>query len=339
MNSELILTLQPSGKQITATGNETILNAALRQQVVLPYGCKNGACGACKSKITEGDYTQGEHSANALTSAEKNQGYALLCCTTAQSALTIECRELQGVGDIPIRKLPCRVASLEKVIDDVMIIKLQLPANEKLQFLPGQYIDMLLRDGSRRSYSIANIPEASDQLELHIRHMPGGVFTDQVFSTLKEKDLLRFEGPMGSFFLRKDSDKPIIMLASGTGFAPIKALIEQIRHHGIERSVHLYWGSRKRKDIYHHEFAMQWAKELPNLDYVPVLSEDSDWSGRKGFVHQAVLEDFSDLSGHEVYACGAPAMVAAAKQDFIAKANLPEAAFFADAFTSLADNS
>ena len=249
-------------------------------------------------------------------------------------------REIAGVDGVQIKKLPCRVMSIERRADDVIVLKLQLPANERLQFRAGQYLEFILKDGTRRSYSMANAPYLEGPLELHIRHMPGGKFTDHVFGTMKERDILRFEGPLGTFFLREDSDKPIVLLASGTGFAPIKAIVEQARHLGIERPMTLYWGARRKSDIYLYDLAEQWARELPNFKFVPVLSEaapEDQWAGRTGFVHNAVIEDLPDLSGYQVYACGAPAMVEAAQRDFTRVTGLPEDEFYADSFTSAAD--
>ncbi len=242
----------PSGRQFQAEDGETILAAALRQGIGLPYGCKNGACGSCKGHVREGSIVQGNHSPNALTAQEATEGRALFCCATPASDVTIEVREVHGAGDVPIKKIPCRVASLEKAAPDVTIVKLQLPATERMQFLAGQYVEFILRDGKRRSYSLANPPHADGPVELHIRHMPGGAFTDYVFGAkegqpaMKERDILRFEGPLGSFFLREASDKPIILLASGTGFAPIKAIIEHAAFVGIQRPMTLYWAAAVR---------------------------------------------------------------------------------------------
>jgi CDP-4-dehydro-6-deoxyglucose reductase len=212
-----------------------------------------------------------------------------------------------------------------------------------LKYRAGQYVEFILRDGSRRSYSMANAPEQLGEppmLELHLRHMPGGKFTDHVFTAMKEKEILRVEGPLGSFFLREDSAKPIVLLASGTGFAPIKALIEHMRAQAIARPAVLYWGCRTRADLYLNDWAVQAAADTPGLRYVPVLSEpraEDAWSGRIGLVHEAVMADLPDLSGHEVYACGAPIMVESAQRDLVARCALPEDAFYADSFTSERD--
>ena len=338
------VTLKTSGKQFTVTQDETVLEAALRQGINLPYGCKNGACGSCKGKVLEGQITHGQHSENALSRTDETAGGILFCCSHPQSDLLIEAREVQGAGDIAIRKVPCRVNTISKPSNDVAILKLQLPAAERFQFLAGQYLEFLLKDGQRRAYSIANAPEHEGPLELHIRHLPGGLFTDFVFGAvspaLKEKDILRFEGPLGSFFLREDSKKPIIFLAAGTGFAPIKSIIEQMQTKKIERPIELYWGGRRPSDLYLSDLCKTWEQEIPNFKYIPVISDglpEDAWRGRTGFVHQAVIDDHPSLKDFQVYACGAPVMVNAAREDFSSKCHLPEEEFFADSFTSAAD--
>jgi CDP-4-dehydro-6-deoxyglucose reductase len=334
------VTVQPSGRQFTCDEGESILTAAIRAGVGLPYGCKNGACGSCKGKLVEGSVTHGVHQERALSAAEEEKGWSLFCCAKPHADVVIEAREVLGAGEFPIKKLPTRVAKLNKVSEDVMVVALQLPANERLQYRAGQYIEFLLKDGKRRSYSMANAPHLDEHVTLHIRHMPGGVFTDHVFNTMKERDILRFEGPLGTFFLREDSDKPMVLLASGTGFAPIKAIVEHAIDTKTKRPMVLYWGGRKPKDIYMHALCEEWARTLPNFRYVPVISDASPedgWSGRTGFVHRAVMEDLPDLSGYQVYACGAPLMVESAQRDFAAQCKLPAEEFYADSFTSEAD--
>lgn len=346
------VTVRPSAVSFTVEGDETVLAAALRAGVNLPYGCKNGACGTCKGRLIEGELVYGAHSATALSADEQGAGKALFCCSRPHSDLVIEQRVLTGFGDIPVRKMPTRIAKIERLGSDVAVISLQLPANERLQFRAGQYLDFILRDGTRRSYSMATPPHHDGQVELHVRHMPGGVFTDGLFGTgpqaVKERDIMRIEAPLGTFFLREDSARPIVLLASGTGFAPIKAIAEHIFHQGIHvdapdrpaRPVVLYWGARVRADLYLHELPEQWARGRPNFRYVPVLSEavaSDAWSGRTGFVHRAVMEDLPDLSAHQVYACGAPIMVDSARRDFTGQCGLPADEFYADAFTSAAD--
>jgi len=329
------ITVQPSGRAFTAEIGETLLDAALRQGLTLPYGCKDGACGACKGKVVSGSVEHGKAQPHALKDDEKAAGLALYCCASAQSDLVIECKQLGSASDIPVKTLPSRIEKLEKLAPDVIEIHLRLPANERLQFWAGQYIDILLKGGKKRSYSLANAPHDDAVLQLHIRHVPGGLFTEQVFSTLKVRDILRFNGPHGTFYLREDSNKPMILLAGGTGFAPIKAIVEHAIAEDCQRPMFIYWGAKACVDLYQNALPEKWAAEHANITYLPVLSEPAasdEWSGRTGFVHQAVLADFPDLSGYQVYACGAPVMIDAAKRDFMAQ-GMPEEEFFADAFT------
>lgn len=334
------ITIQPSGHAFAAEPGETVLQAALRQGFPLPYGCRNGACGSCKGKIIQGTVDFGRHNTDTLTDVEKRAGMALFCCTLPLSELIIESREIGVIKDITVRTMPCRVYRLERAASDVMIISLKLPTNERLQFLAGQYIDILMKDGKRRSFSLANAPHDDELLQLHVRNYPGGTFSKYVFTSMKEKEILRFEGPLGTFFLRGDSDKPIIFVASGTGFAPIKSMLEHIFHsnnmHGSERQIVLYWGTRTKADLYLAELAGSWQQAHDNFTFIPVLSEalpTDDWHGRSGLVHQAVLQDFDSLAGYQVYACGAPVMVEAAYKDFTQLRNLPENEFFSDMFT------
>ena len=339
------ITVQPSGRSFEAEPAETMLAAGIRQGIGLPYGCKDGACGSCKCKKLSGSVTHGPHQEKALSAQEEADGYVLTCCGTAQSDVVLESRQVTHAGAFPIKKMPARVAALEKLSPDVMRIKLQLPANDIIQYHAGQYVEFILRDGARRSYSMANAPHTliesgAPMVDLHVRHMPGGKFTDHVFSAMKEKEILRIEGPYGSFHLRDDSPKPMVLLASGTGFAPIKAIIEHMQFMGITRDTVLYWGGRRPHDLYLHDWVLARCAEMPHLTYVPVVSDalaEDAWSGRTGFVHQAVLQDLPDLSGHQVYACGAPIVVDSARKDYVEKAGLPSEEFYADAFTSEAD--
>ncbi len=336
------VTVQPSGRSFTVADGDKILASGIAQGIGLPYGCKDGACGSCKCKLVSGTVTMGPHQSKALSEMEQANGYTLTCCASPTSDVVLESRQVTDAGAFPIKKMPSRVTVLEKKSHDVMLVRLQLPANEVFQYHAGQYVEFLLRDGARRSYSMANAPHTqldTPGIELHIRHMPGGKFTDHVFGTMKEKEIQRVEGPFGSFFLR-ESDKPMVMLASGTGFAPIKALIEHMQHTGVQRPAVLYWGGRRPADLYMHEWVLAQAALMPNLSYVPVISDalpEDAWTGRTGFVHRAVVQDFADLSGHQVYACGAPIVVDSAKADYVGQCGLPEDEFYADSFTTEAD--
>ena len=326
--------VEPSQHHFEIGEGESILDAALRHGLNLPYGCRDGACGSCRGKVLAGEIDHGRSPLLTLPANERAAGFALFCCAHALSALTIESRELRSSAEVPVRTLPVRVNKLARVAPDVMIVELKLPASERLQFLAGQYIEILLKGGRRRAFSLANAPHDDGCLQLHIRQVPGGQFTEQVFATMKERDLLRISGPYGSFFLREDSDKPMLLIAGGTGFGPIKAIVEHALAEKVPRPLTLYWGGRRHADLYLLPLAERWATEHRQVRFVPVLSDavDSAWAGRTGLVHRAAMDDFPDLSGHQVYVCGSPAMVAAARADFIGQCALPENEFFADSF-------
>ena len=332
--------IKPSDHTFDCASDETVLQSAMRADLMIPYGCRNGACGTCKGRILEGSVDYGNHAPATLTDAEKARGLALFCCARPTTDLVIEVREVRRGGDIQIKRLPCRVESITKAAPDVAIVRLKLPTTERLQYLAGQYVDFLLKDGRRRSFSIATPPHADELLELHIRHVAGGFFTDPLFNTYKGREILRLEGPLGAFYLREDSDKPIIFVAGGTGFAPIKAIIEHALYSNVDRPMVLYWGARAKRDLYLPDLPGTWQQASRNFTFIPVLSDplpDDAWPGRTGFVHQAVLDDFRDLSGYQVYACGAPVMIDAARRDFTTLRNLPADEFFADSFTIAAE--
>ena len=334
------ITIKPSDHSYACEDGETVLAAAMRNDLMLPYGCRNGACGTCKGRILAGDVDYGPHQASTLTDDEKRTGLALFCCARPLTDLVIEVREVRRAGDIQIKRLPCRIESIDKAAPDVAIVRIKLPANDRLQFLAGQYIDFLLKDGKRRSFSLATAPHDDQLLELHIRHVPNGFFTDLLFAQYKGREILRFEGPLGAFYLREESDKPAIFVAGGTGFAPIKAIIEHALHHKLDREMVLYWGVRSLRDLYLPGLPGQWQSQHRNFTYIPVLSDplpDDAWPGRTGFVHAAVATDFPDLSGYQVYACGGPLMIEAARAEFTQKRGLPVDEFFADSFTYAAE--
>jgi len=369
----------PSGREFTVSPEQNILAAALDAGVTLPHGCRDGACGSCKGRVLAGRVRQGPHAASALSDEEAAGGLALFCCATADSDLVIEVRLPDALDGVVARKMPARIERIDHPSQDVVIVSLKLAGGEQLLYRAGQYVDFLLSSGVRRSYSIATMPGAAGLLEFHIRHMTGGTFTDALFGkdpAVKERGILRIEGPLGSFHLREDASTPIVLLASGTGFAPLKAIAETLFAKGANRDdpltgrrarqVVLYWGGRMRADLYLDHLPRRWAREQPNFRYVPVLSEpdvpppslpdpamqdaahvamlahdiaaqDAAWTGRTGLVHQAVMDDIADLSAYQVYACGVPVMVHAAHRDFVARCGLREENFFSDAFTSRAD--
>jgi CDP-4-dehydro-6-deoxyglucose reductase, E3 len=338
----------PSERSFTVNPDEAMLTAGIRQGIGLPYGCKDGACGSCKCKKISGVVVHRAHQSKALSGEEEANGYVLTCCGVPHSDVVLESRQVTEAGAMPIKRMPSRVTLMEKKSHDVMLLRLQLPANDTFAFQAGQSIEFILRDGARRNYSIATAPHhlvktdttPASPIELHIRHMPGGKFTDHVFGAMKEKEILRIEGPYGSFFLREDSDKPIILLASGTGFAPIKAIIEHMQHKGVTRTATLYWGGRRPADLYLDDWVQARLAEMPNLSYVPVISDalpEDRWGGRTGFVHAAVAQDHPDLSGHQVYACGAPIVVDSARKAYTTQCGLNPDDFFADSFVTEAD--
>ena len=326
--------IDSSQDEFLVEDNETILDAGLRQAIALPYGCRDGACGACKAQVVDGQITYQTDDLPGLSAPDQEQGYGLMCQAIPTSDVTIGVRLADTPDDIKIRKLPARVMAADKLNDDVMRIRLKLPKTERLAFLAGQYIDILMADGKKRSFSLANAPHDDEFLELHIRYYSGGVFSEYAFNELSEKTLLRIEGPMGSFYFREDSERPAIMVAGGTGFAPIKSIIEHLLASNIERPIKLYWGARSVNDLYLHELAQSWADDYPHIEYIPVLSEpkaDDNWQGRTGFVHEAVLADYETFSNEEVYTCGPPPMTKAVCESFV-EHGLNQDNIFSDSF-------
>lgn len=323
--------LVPSNRSFSVDDDATVLESALKAGVALPYSCRSGSCGSCRCRKISGEISYPDGLPIGLIAEEHDAGIIFACRAHAETDLVLEAQELGRLSEVTIKTLPARVMRLERLNHDTMGVWLKLPAVENLDYLPGQYIDILLRDGSRRSFSLASGPGLGEFIELHIRHVPGGAFTTAVFKEMREKALVRLQGPLGSFYLREDSTRPLIMVAGGTGFAPLKAIIEYMRDNGIGRPVHLYWGVRDVADLY-SELPAQWLQELPNFKYTPVLSEPgADWTGRTGWVHEAALEDYPDPAGHDVYMAGPPPMVQAGESAFLA-AGLPARQLFFDSF-------
>jgi len=327
---------QPGGQVFEVATGESVLDAALRQGVGLPYGCRNGQCGSCAAKVLRGEvsYPAGEPEALPGQAA----GTCLTCRAVPASDLVLEVVAVETIAEVPVRTLPCRVARKEQLNHDVVRLYLKLPEGQRLQFFAGQYLDFLLKDGRKRSFSIANAPHDDEYIELHVRHVPGGAFTDYVFEDMQEKTILRIQAPLGTFVLREGSARPMIFVGGGTGFAPIKGMLEHAFHVGIANPMHLYWGVRARRDLYLADLPQRWAVEHKNLTYTAVLSEpDADWQGRTGFVHQAVVSDHPDMRGCDVYISGPPAMVNAARDAFLALGVTMDH-LFSDAFEYAADS-
>ena len=326
--------VQPTGLKIIVNEGETVLAAALRQGVVLAYNCRNGVCGTCKGKVIQGAVSYEADELRGISKEEQDRGLALFCQAIPIADLEIEAHTVDALCDIQIRMVPCRVQQMTRLADDVMRLFLKLPENNGLRFVPGQYINILLRQGGERSFSLAGSPGQDTLLELHIRHVSGGQFTDHVFTEMKVQDMLRFRGPLGTFVFRDDLVGPVIFMAGGTGFAPIKSILEDLFARAIDRPIFFYWGVRAKKDLYHHELVSNWVKQYRNFQYIPVLSEPragDHWSGRTGWVHEAVLADHPDLSNFSVYASGPPPMINAAKLGFLAQ-GLENSRLFYDSF-------
>lgn len=331
--------IRSSGHEFGVEPGETILDAAMRQGLQLPYGCRNGTCASCLGRVLSGEVFYPDGPPPALPEDADEVGQAILCQAQTDGDCEIEVDEVEEAGDVTVRTLPVRVAAIEPLAHDVTLLRLRLPAAERLQFLAGQYIDLLLRDGRRRSFSLANPPHDDEFLELHVRRVPGGRFSDELLATLREKSLLRFEGPLGSFFLREHSDKPAILVAGGTGFAPMQSIVEHAIARGCERPLHLFWGVRAERDLYRGDRAREWTRTHPHIGFTPVLSdpEPTDhWSGETGFVHEAVVAAYPDLSGYQVYMSGPPPMIDAGRTAFRA-AGLPAGELFFDSFDYAAD--
>ncbi|CAB9543363.1 hypothetical protein [uncultured Gammaproteobacteria bacterium] len=322
---------QITGKVFRTDGDSAILEDALIHGLNFPYGCQKGFCGKCKATIIEGEVDYKGDVPNGITPEEVADGMALLCQCYAKSDVALAVNELDSVADIEVRTLPCKVQRIERLNHDVMQLFLKIPNAESLQYLAGQYIDLIHPEFEPRAFSIASAPSNNGLIELHVRLIEGGKFTHFIFNQLREKSLLQLEGPKGDFFFREDSKKPVILMAGGTGFAPIKSIVEHAIATQLNRTLYIYWGVRDEVDLY-MDLPKQWADENDNIHFVPVLSQpNKDWQGREGFVHKSILADFEDLTGYEVYACGSPDMVKSAAKSFVNQGMIKDN-FFSDAF-------
>lgn len=327
------VTISNSGTRFTVKEGESVLSAALRQGVMLPYSCKNGTCGSCKGLVESGEVHYPFHPPLALKRADIADSFALFCQAEPIENLVVQVREIEAVRDIPVLKMPARVIEKTLLASNVMRLILRLPKAQRLQFLAGQYLDILLPGGKRRAFSIASPPQEEDELELHVRHVEGGDFTGWVFDELKVKDILRLEGPLGTFFVRHDlPERPMIMMGGGTGFAPLKSMIEDLLFMGEKRPIHLFWGARTAEELYQEELPHSWAEQYPHIRYSSAVSDEPGGEFRfNGFVHEAVLDQYPDLSGHDVYMSGPPAMIDTARSAFFEK-GLPAQRLFYDSF-------
>lgn len=305
--------------RFTVEEGEPLLKAGLRQHLALPFGCQSGGCGSCRVRLLKGEVEyprEHQPAPPALSAAEIEAGYILMCLAQARTDLTLELHQPARLDELRPQQLPCRVLSREMLAHDVIGLTLKLPRGRAFSWLPGQYIDFLLEDGRRRSFSLANAPNG-ETMELHLRVTPQGRFAHWVLNDMPEKAILQFEGPLGAFYIREDSQRPILLMAGGTGMAPVKAMLEDLLARGVQRPLHLFWGVREQRDLYLGGLLDRWLREHPQLRYTPVLSEpDATWSGERGWVHEALLRAYPDLHGREVYISGPPAMVRAGKRAF-----------------------
>ncbi|SMN10683.1 CDP-6-deoxy-delta-3,4-glucoseen reductase-like [uncultured Candidatus Thioglobus sp.] len=322
---------QATGRKFRTEGDGPLLDDALLYGLNFPYGCQKGFCGKCKATIIEGEVGYEGDITDGISAEEVADGMALLCQCHAKSDVVLVVDELDSVADIEVKTLPCKVESIEHLNHDVAKVMLKIPDSASLQYLAGQYLDLIHPDFEPRAFSIANAPTNSAMIELHIRLIENGKFTHFIFNKLEEKSLLKIEGPKGDFFFREDSKKPVILIAGGTGFGPIKSIVEHAIFTKLNRKIYIYWGVRDEVDMY-MDLPQQWAQENENISFVLVLSEPhGDWQGKTGFVHDSVLKDFDDLTGYEVYACGPPAMVKSAATTFVGHGMIKDN-FFSDAF-------
>jgi len=316
--------IEPHGRTLRVTPGQPILQAALSAGLNLPHSCKSGHCGSCRARLLAGAIHYPDGPPLGITAEEVGRGDILLCQARADSDLTVRARLIASVADVEIKTLPCRIARLTPLAPDVMQLWLRLPAVERLRFHPGQYLDVLLENGRRRSFSIASPPHDSEALELHVRRVNGGGFSERLFGaaagvgSLGTGALLRIEGPIGQFSYREGLG-PVLMVAGGTGFAPLKSMLRHMLETGIRRDLHLYWGARHTQDVYEEALVLEWVRRHPQLKFTAVLSEASAAEAahhRAGWVHEALLADYPDLARFEVYAAGPPAMIEAMRTHF-----------------------
>jgi CDP-4-dehydro-6-deoxyglucose reductase, E3 len=345
LSQEFNFRIEPHRRVLRVAPGQGLLEAALAAGLNLPHSCKSGHCGSCRARLLTGAVSYPGTRPLGITDEEQRAGYVLLCQARAQSDLAVEARLIASVADVEIKTLPCRIARLVPLAPDVMQVWLRLPSVEHLPFQPGQYLDVLLEGGRRRSFSIASPPHDSALLELHVRQVAGGGFTSQLFggvgsaATLQEGSLLRIEGPVGQFTYRPGT-APALMIAGGTGFAPLKSMLRHVLETGIRRDLHLYWGARHVRDLYEEPLVLEWVRGHPRLRFTAVLSEASAMEAahhRCGWVHEAVLADYPSLAQAEVYAAGPPAMIEAIRASFPGRGLAPQRLYF-DSFDYAPDS-
>jgi CDP-4-dehydro-6-deoxyglucose reductase len=338
-SSEYTVRIEPHGRSIRVSGSRPVLEGVLNAGLNLPHSCKSGHCGSCRARLKVGEIEYPHGVPIGITAQEIVAGNILLCQARALTDLVVETRLIASATDVDIKTLPCRIARLTPLAPDVLQVFLRLPVVESLRFDPGQYLDVLLEGGRRRSFSIANPPHDSELLELHVRRVPGGGFTEKLFAEAGAGSLLRIEGPLGQFVYRP-GDAALLMIAGGTGFAPLKSILRHVLENGIERPIHFYWGARRLADVYEHDLVLEWTRRFPQLRFIAVLSEATATQAdhqRLGWVHEAVIADHPNLEPFDVYAAGPPALVEAIRGSFAHHGASPERLFF-DSFDYAPDS-
>lgn len=330
------ITLVPTGQAFVAEPGEPVLSAALRAGLNLPHSCKGGHCASCRARVLSGAFAYPRGRPAGITADEEREGYALLCQATALTDLSVATREVRPAPDVEVKSLPCRIERMDRVAEDVMAVFLRLPAVEELNYRPGQYLDVMLSGGRRRSFSIASAPGDGRLVELHVRRASKSGFTGQLFDSMRSGTLLRIEGPLGQFWFHNESPRPPLLVGGGTGYAPLRAMLRQLVAAGDRRPVTLYWGARGVPDLYEHAWLTDLQRQRPGFSYRPVLSEPpadgaAPWPGRRGLVHEAVLAEMPNLAGFDVYASGPPAMIEAIREAF-PRHGLPREQLFFDSF-------
>jgi CDP-4-dehydro-6-deoxyglucose reductase, E3 len=317
------ITLAKSNVSFSVAPDQSLLDAALGASLNLPHSCKSGNCGSCRARLLQGEIHYPNGPPLGLSDAEVADGFVLLCQARARSDLSIETYGVTTPDQALVKRLPARIERALSLSHDVIGLYLKLPAAEPFRFEAGQYIDIMLSGGRRRSFSIASPPHDARLLELHVRRVAGGEFSERLFDEDPQTSLLTIEGPLGQFVYRDRGATPMLLVGGGTGIAPLLSILRHVIETGIERDITIYWGVRSERDLYAHAALEDLAQRSPangrsaRLRYVPALSEpSSDWQGSRGFVHEAVLRDIVDLEKYDVYAAGPPAMISAVRSEF-----------------------